>query len=489
MYCEFRNLTNGRPAPCGDGLQGALTWFGLSGVEVVERESMRQLALRGGPWTPGEKALLLDYCESEVDALAKLLPRMESKLDMPRALMRGQYMKAVAKMQTIGVPLDTEARIILNNYWTKIQDDLIDEVDAEYGVFEGRTFKRDRFAAYLIRNNIPWPRHPSGALNLDDDTFREIARSNPKIAPLRELRVALGQMYLSDLAVGADGRNRCVLNAFHARTSRNQPSNSRFIFGPSVWLRGLIRPEPGRGLAYIDWSQQEFGIAAALSGDPNMLAAYESGDPYLAFAKQAGAVPAHAIRGSHPFERDRFKACALAVQYGMGEASLASRIGQPIAQARELLKLHRQVYRRFWGWSDAVVDHAMLHGKLWTAFGWTVHTARPANPRFFRNFPMQANGAEMLRIACCLALDRGVRVCAPVHDAILIEAPLDELDAAIVTAQQAMSDASAAVLAGFRLGSEAKIIRFPKRYMDPRGTKMWETVWGIIGRLGVGLPA
>ena len=101
LYCEFRNLTNGRPTPCGDGLLGALTWFGLSGVEVVERESMRRLALRGGPWTPGEKALLLDYCESEVDALAKLLPRMESKLDMQRALMRGQYMKAVAKMQTI----------------------------------------------------------------------------------------------------------------------------------------------------------------------------------------------------------------------------------------------------------------------------------------------------------------------------------------------------------------------------------------------------
>ena len=184
-------------------------------------------------------------------------------------------------------------------------------------------------------------------------------------------------------------------------------------------------------MAYIDWSQQEFGIAAALSGDPNMLAAYESGDPYLTFAKQAGAVPPDATKESHPFERDRFKACALAVQYGMGEASLASRIGQPIAQARELLKLHRQVYRRFWEWSDAVVDYAMLHGKLWTAFGWTVHTARPANPRFFRNFPMQANGAEMLRIACCLALDRGVRVCAPVHDAILIEAPLDELDEAM----------------------------------------------------------
>jgi DNA polymerase I-like protein with 3'-5' exonuclease and polymerase domains len=86
-----------------------------------------------------------------------------------------------------------------------------------------------------------------------------------------------------------------------------------------VWLRGLILPEEGCGLAYIDWEQQEFGIAAALSGDANMLEAYDSGDPYLAFAKQAGAAPPNATKASHGTLREQFKACALAVQYGMGD--------------------------------------------------------------------------------------------------------------------------------------------------------------------------
>src|SRR6516162_6151014 len=75
------------------------------------------------------------------------------------------------------------------------------------------------------------------------------------------------------------------------RTWPNQPSNAKYIFGPSVWLRSLIKPPPGFSVAYIDWSQQEFGIAAALSGDRSMQDAYLSGDPYLGFAKQAGAVP------------------------------------------------------------------------------------------------------------------------------------------------------------------------------------------------------
>ena len=79
----------------------------------------------------------------------------------------------------------------------------------------------------------------------------------------------------------------------------------------------MIEPSPGHGLAYVDFEQQEFGIAAALSNDPAMLAAYRSGDPYLEFARQAGVVPSDATKTSHPAERELFKLCALGVQYGM----------------------------------------------------------------------------------------------------------------------------------------------------------------------------
>ena len=76
-----------------------------------------------------------------------------------------------------------------------------------------------------------------------------MAQSYPSLGPLRELRVTLSQMRLAELAVGADGRNRCLLSAFRARTGRNQPSNARFVFGTAVWLRGLIKPREGYGIA------------------------------------------------------------------------------------------------------------------------------------------------------------------------------------------------------------------------------------------------
>jgi hypothetical protein len=480
LFAEFRVLTNGAETPCGNSLLGALTYFGLDGISAAEKDEMRQLAVRGGPYTNAERVALLEYCQEDVDALARLLPRMLPRIDLPRALHRGRYMVAAAHMETVGVPMDTEAYQTLAESWGQIQDRLIEHIDADYDVYDGRTFRTKRFATFLATNDIPWPHLPSGGLALDDDTFREMARSHPGIAPLRELRVSLSQLRLSDLAMGGDGRNRCLLSAFRARTSRNQPSNSRFIFGPAVWLRGLIQPEPGYGLAYVDWSQQEFGIAAALSQDSTMMAAYESGDPYLAFAKQAGAVPESATKQTHAAARERFKACALAVQYGMGDVSLGLRIGQPTSQARALLRLHRDTYAPFWRWSDSALDYAHLYGHLYTTFGWRLQLGPLVNPRSLRNFPMQANGAEMLRLACCLVTERGVRVCAPVHDAILVEAPLDRLDDTVALVQSQMAEASRIVLNGFTLRSDAHVIRHPDRYMDERGQQMWNAVWEVI---------
>ena len=480
LYVEFRNLTNGLETPYGNGLLGALLYFGLPSILGEQKEAMRDLILSGGPWSPAEELAILDYCETDVLALHQLLGAMEALIDWPLALLRGSYMKSVSSIQQNGVPVDLEMHRRLLTQWTGIQDELIRDIDKDYGVFEGRTFKANMWEAYLSNNGIPWPRIDSGRLDLSDDTFKAMARIHPAVAPIRELRDALSKMRLADLRVGEDGRNRCLLSPFRSKTGRNQPSNSKFIFGPSVWLRGLIRPSPGWGLAYVDWSQQEFGIAAALSGDTAMMEAYLSGDPYLAFAKQAGAAPADATKDSHETVREQFKQCVLAVQYGMGEASLASRINQPVAKARQLLELHKRTYRQFWKWSDSAVDEAVLGGRLWAGFGWQIHTRGAINDRSLRNFPMQANGAEMLRIACILLTQAGVRVCAPVHDALLIEAPLDELDATVEKAQALMKEASAIVLDGFELRSDAKLVRYPDRFMDKRGAVMWDKVTALL---------
>jgi DNA polymerase-1 len=240
-------------------------------------------------------------------------------------------------------------------------------------------------------------------------------------------------------------------------------AGSGYLRGGPVWDRGLIGTRPW---GFLNW--------------PQTLQQIPSGDPYLAFAKQSGAVPADATKQSHKRERDMFKTVVLGVGYGMEADALAGRLGISTIEARELLRKHKETYPRFWHWSQNVVDAALSSLSIQTVFGWRLCTKADGNPRSVRNFPMQANGAEMLRIACCLGTERGIRICAPVHDAILIEAPAEEIEASVATMQGYMRAASRIVLGGFELRTDAEITRYPERYNDPRGAVMWERVMRLI---------
>jgi DNA polymerase I len=469
----------------------ALASYGLDSIGAEDKASMIELILRGPPWTPQERQAILDYCQGDVEALRRLLPTMLPGVDLPRALLRGRYMCAVAAIERNGIPIDHDRLARLIQHWPNIQQQLI-AADDPFGIYDADgSWSNARFAELLVKHDIAWPCHADGKLDLRKETFRDMAEtpSAAAIAPLVRLRNGLSGLRLGPgLTVGQDSRNRTSLFPFRSTTGRNQPSSKEYIFGCARWLRGLIKPPPGYGIAYIDWKQQEFGIAAALSGDTAMLQAYSSGDPYLEFAKLAGAIPADATSKTHPTERGLFKQCVLATQYGQGAKALTLRIARPgpnqpwEAIARDLLAAHRRTFHKFWRWNEHYVDTAMFRHEARTVFGWRASIVGEPNPRSVANFPMQANGAEMMRIACCLAVERGIEVCAPVHDAVLIAAPVDKIDATVATMQAAMAEASRAVLDGFELGTDAKIIRYPDRYMDdrPGSGEMWDRVWELV---------
>jgi len=146
--------------------------------------------------------------------------------------------------------------------------------------------------------------------------------------------------------------------------------------------------------------------------------------------------------------------------------AVAQSLGILECEARELLRLHQQTYPGFWKWSESAIVHAMLRGWLQTIFGWRILVSPDANPRSLANFPVQANGAEMLRLACCLATEREIPVCAPVHDALLVGGTVSEIEGVVIATQAAMAEASQIVLNGFELRTEAKVVRCPEPWPD-----------------------
>jgi hypothetical protein len=413
LFAEHRVATNGQELVYGNGLIAALALRGLASLDGAQKDAMRDLVLRQDTWSASETAAILDYCAADVAATTRLLGRMAPTIDWPRALLRGRYMTAGARMECAGVPVDIPLLHELREHWEELKVELIATVDSKFGVYHNTVFKAELFGAWLQRAGIPWPRHLSGALKLDNDTFKDQARVYPAVNALHELRSTTAKMRLTGLIVGRDGRNRCLLSPFASITGRNQPSNTKFVFGPAVWMRGLIRPPPGHGIAYVDFSAQEIAIAAALSGDERMINDYISGDPYIGFAKAARLVPADATKATHPLVRGRCKVVCLGVNYGMEAQGLAARLAVTLAEAHELLRLHRQTYQRFWQWSENAVSSALLTGQMRATFGWQVYVGANSKKRSLMNWPMQANGAEMMRIAAIAATEGGSRCALP----------------------------------------------------------------------------
>ena len=101
------------------------------------------------------------------------------------------------------------------------------------------------------------------------------------------------------------------------------------------------------------------------------------------------------------------------------------------------------------------------------------------------NWPVQASGADILRLAVVWATRRGLRLCAPVHDAVLIESATEQVEADAALMQELMRRASRVVLnptsAGtLELRTDASFVHYPDRYSDDRGKEMWTHVLDLL---------
>lgn len=483
LFIEFRRLANhsGEKQPPA-GLLDALDHFRLDSIGARAKEHWRDAVMRGGPWSAEERAGILDYCESDVESLKKLLPVMPIP-NLGQSLLRGSYMRADAWMRHWGIPIDKPLFDELSAHWTELRGGLITDLNTRYPFFDGPVFRKKLLERWAIEHGIRyWPRTPTGQLSTDAETLRAIAQRCPEAAEFCYSKITLDQLKTFNLAVGDDGRNRCMLSAFRAKTGRNQPSNSEFAFGLNAAFRHLIKPGPGTALAYLDFSGQEFAMAAYYSGDENMIAAYETGDPYSDWARKSNAMPADGDKNSHGPVRAVFKRAALGVIYGMEAQTMSEYVGVSVTRARALLRSHRENFPKFWRWIAAVHDAGIARRELQTVFGWKMRVLPTVKSRTLMNFPMQSNGAEMLRIACCLAVDRGIKIVAPIYDAILVEGPAADIEDVIAELSKCMIKASSIVLRGPTVRVDAKSLHFPERYVDGRegSVELWNTTMRLL---------
>jgi DNA polymerase I len=491
-------------------LLATLSHYGIDSMDHVEKDEMRALVMNQTSYRPEERERILQYCAKDVIAVEELLPFMlpeipglidaiqsgGRKTGWNQALFRGRYQVAVTRMDHEGVPIDVEMHDRLMTVRPLIRQRLTDEINAKYDVYTGDVFTLAKFTAFLNRQNIWWPQTRTGLPKTDEATFLMMIDSYPELNDLYNGRWSIKELNASTLSIFADGCSRAFLNPFASATGRNQPSKwgdkGRFIFGFSKWFRSLIKPKEGEALAYVDYSAQEVCVAAGRSRDPHMIATYNDGakgDVYIEFAKSMGLVPANATKKSHPEERAKCKICFLAVLYGRGDVSVARALRIPLIEAQDILAHHREYYPAYWRWTEEATIFAPQRGRIFTPAGWSMKIDASmegvkkasgkihSNYRTLLNWPIQSAGGDMLRLACCMATEAGLRIACPVHDALLLVSTLDRIEEDTQRLREIMADASNIILSGvLTCRTDAKIVRFPDRFVDDDGVEMWNKV-------------
>jgi len=425
-----------------------------------EKNYYRDKCIKQNTWTKEEQEAILNYCEKDVlmneHIFYKILNDLENtcgndyEILLEQAMARGQAMACYAKIARNGIPMDVKKVNEFDIYWPLVKNSVIRKFNKELNLWdESGKFSNNKFYFFIKKLDLisEWPTTPKGRLKTSVETFELFDDTYPEIKKLKRIFNLLNATKLTDFGLSEDNRHRPKkgYKPFGTHTGRCRPT-SKWAFGSAKWGRGFIKPSYGCAIANLDFKSQEALVAGKLSGDQNMIDAYATGDIYMAAAILADMAPADATEDTHPDIRAIWKVIVLASNFGQGAKGMAKglkKFGKTYSEVAGLLMRYKEIYKTYFDWAAARSNHAQVHGYISTSLGWDRHFPYnvPINPRSLMNWSVQATAAEILRNALLRLHNANIKVCTTVHDSILIECPLPEVQEQVGIAKQCMIDA------------------------------------------------
>jgi len=515
LFFELKRMTNGKPVAGGFGLLDWAHRLGIPCMGQLTKESLREAVIQGRYREREEE--IKRYALDDVELTARIMahPKVWPGIDWVRAIgHRGRYLMANAAVERRGIPIDVELLDHISGHFeTHVVRTAKAAVNEAVGrpLFDGLgVFKVGEFAQFLQEEGLldVWPKtEKTGLPELDKSFLKDWAELDPRFRVLHEARKILNQGSMgARLRVRPDGRARAWLNPLSTKTGRCAPAEGKretgstptdrdpFVFAGSRWVRSLIKPEPGRGLAYIDFVSQEIWVAAAVSGDQNLLRCYQAPDPYVEFGIIGGLLPPAATKRTHEAERKRLKTVMLGLGYGMGAGLLAARMKSTRKEAERLIELHREVFSTFWQWQERVSLFARSEGYVFNPQGWSMAVTgwggkrgRGVESNTIKNWVIQSTGAACLQTALAMVEEAGIETVATIHDAIMIEAPIGLIEEHTERARKLMGEA-ARLTVGFDEApcrTDFEIVTYPDRFTDEDGADMFERIVGELPPMGL----
>ena len=385
-----------------------------------------------------KKAALFDSC---CDKLLEELNRsgqtdLFNNIEMPLA-------KVLGDMELVGFSVDLnglkEMSQELDDRITVIEKEIYDAVGYEFNLNSPKQLG----VALFEKLGLPAKKKTKSGYSTNAEVLEELKHLHPAVSLLLEYRTLakLKSTYTDGLqeCVKEDGKIHTTFNQTETRTGRIsslEPNLQNIPVRTSEGkrLREFFIADNGKVLVDADYSQIELRVLASMSGDENMINAFNSGaDIHTATAAQVFGLPIEMVT---PTLRSRAKAVNFGIVYGIGAFSLAKDIGVSRKEADDYIKSYLATYPKVAAYMENTINEAKANGFVTTLFGRKRYLPELQNSngmirafgeRVARNAPIQGTAADVIKLAMVKVFNRlekevpTAKLILQVHDELIVE--------------------------------------------------------------------
>lgn len=413
-----------------------------------------------------------DYCCADADIALRLrdvfAPRLaERKAEALLHEIELPLVAALAEMEWTGIMIDVPWFHSLKTRFEAARREVEQQIFTEAGETFNVASNPQLRQILFEKLGLPIKKKTATGPSTDASVLQELADEGHRLPALlmeyREL-AKLENTYLDTLPGLVNprtGRLHTSFNQTVASTGRLSSSDPnlqnipiRRELGKDI-RRGFV-PRPGWTLLAADYSQIELRLLAHLSGDPAFVAAFEAGgDIHRQTASVIFGVPIDAVTAEM---RARAKTINFATIYGQGAFALARQLGISNAEAKAFIETYFVRFAGVRAWLDQIVELARRQGYVETLFHRRRYipeildrnfNTRSLGERLAQNSPIQGSAADLIKVAMIRiheALPREGftgKMLLQVHDELVFECPLDEVEALSAMVRREMTSAVA----------------------------------------------
>ena len=354
-------------------------------------------------------------------------------------------------MESVGFALDRSVLTELHETFSKRQNELAEQIYAEAGERFNILSTKQLGAILFEKLGLPPQKKNKTGYSTDSDTLDALKDRHPIVPLITEYRFVakVDATFVEGLlkSIAADGRvhtsfKQCVTATGRISSAEPNLQNIPVRTAEGREIRKAFVASPGNVLVGADYSQIELRLLAHISGDENMIDAFNSGaDIHRRTAAEVFHTPFEEVTKE---QRSAAKAVNFGIVYGISDFGLAQNLGIPVKTAGSYIKRYFERYPGVQAYLKNIVAQAREKGFAETIYGRrrpmpelksSNYNTRSFGERVAMNMPIQGSAADIIKIAMVhvdkALQDAGLhgRLVLQIHDELIVDAPAAEAEA------------------------------------------------------------